>query len=128
MSALCVSEPSVKTIVREWATALRSGEFIKCVKSLRGKDNRRDCMGVLVETMYRLTCAEHWKWVELEGRWGVCREVDGRLVHSWGVLPAPFLAEVGLTTVDQCELQRLNDEGKSFKYLASYVEKNFLRA
>lgn len=128
MSVSTQVELSKNAVITAWAEKLRFGGFSKWTRGLRGQGTRRDCMGVLVETMNELLGeGSRWAWLELDGRWGVCREADGRLVHSWGVIPVPLLAEVGLTTVDQCELQRLNDEGRSFRQIADYIERCYAR-
>lgn len=123
-----------KIVLQSWVENLRSGAFREHLYELRGSENRRDVMGVLVETMDQMLgerSSTDWKWIlvpQPDGgkRWGVMRASPEGILYSYAALPLSYLEPLGLNLIQQATLQRFSDERNSFKTISLYIEKYLL--
>lgn len=101
---------------QKWVEALRSGEYKQGRKALRDKGNCWCCLGVLCD----VSGMGHWiedKYFDWDYAVGDQMRCD--------FLPPALGDKVGLDSVAQTQLTRLNDEaGMSFPEIADYIEKN----
>jgi hypothetical protein len=102
--------PEIKAV---WVKALRSGRYKQGMRALCTVDERWNPFGVLADACFE------FEW-ELDGHEEVW------LCHlSSSLLPAWLLAEAGLSLRDERIVVSMNDiQGKSFKQIADWVEKN----
>ena len=97
--------------VEEWAKALRSGKY-KQTKSRLKTDEGFCCLGVLCDLQ-----GVEWKPCEFS------TDVQEYAYNYWYAFPAnKELMAVGFTATQATELADMNDEGKSFDYIADQIE------
>jgi|SRR5882724_1656686 len=103
----------------KWIRALRSGQYQRGKEALADCDgNKFCCLGVLADIQ---GCT--WK----EDRYGlglVPITQSGRAIVSTTNKMLPPKHAGGLGTDFQKKLAEMNDEGKSFRWIADYIEKN----
>lgn len=97
-----------KTIKRKWIKALRSGEYaqgegnLKCGPNLDG-EMEYCCLGVLR---------------------AICPELKLKKSGEEEMLtPKSTEEKIGLTYKQQIKLAKMNDSGRSFNYIATYIER-----
>ena len=92
-----------KTLKDRWIKALRSGEYKQARKTLRRRNGRFCCLGVLCDIQ-----GAEWKW-------------DGTyyITHGCAAMP-PGIYEAGLNYASK--LSEMNDDGKSFATIADFIE------
>jgi hypothetical protein len=130
-----VKEKMKPEIKKLWVEALRSGEYVQGTQSLRTGEDGFCCLGVLCDLAKKAGIGEWKQKVKFFGDDG-CRnglgfwvfEADGnseknylpRPIVEWaGVRQAsPYMAGVG------DKLANLNDNGCTFKQIASMIEEN----
>ena len=101
--------------IKEWTTALRSGEYDQGRASLHC-DDRFCCLGVLCD----LVDPDAWKAQE-----------DGDPRHIWrddgvlGLPPRAVLKAVGISYEQALSLANRNDNGYTFDQLADVIEKEY---
>lgn len=107
-----------KDIVKEWTTALRSGDYQQGRLQLR-KDARFCCLGVLCDLYHKNTCKGRWTILELEEN-GDGFLMDG--ISETMIAPVPVMQWVGMTDGQMENLAKMNDNGASFTQIADYIE------
>lgn len=100
-----------KSVARRWVRALLSGKYAQYKGGLRAVYNSKAtsycCLGVLCDVS-RLGTWRHYAY-----------EVGGTINTTY--LPDDLLAWAKLTSMEQEELARLNDQGHSFRYIARRI-------
>lgn len=92
-----------KEIAEKWVEALRSGEYKQVRGSLK-EDGRYCCLGVICE---------------INGK-------DKAGLKKGNALPSKTaLKFFGLSYGEASALANMNDGGRSFKYIAKHIEKNW---
>ena len=108
-----------KTIRNKWLKALRSDEYEQGKGTLVRPINEHDefcCLGVLCDVL-----GEEFE-KNAFGTLGV--SVNGDSINT-GSLPIRLLEQVSMNQLEQGCLVTMNDkEGKSFKQIANWIEKN----
>ena len=101
-----------RTLRDLWVATLRSGNYKQGRGSLRTKDNRCCCLGVLCD----IIDPKRWapEAVDDDGQ----RFTFGQ---TGGYLTFEQCQEFGISTNIMGELAKLNDEGKSFKDIAKAI-------
>jgi|HubBroStandDraft_4_1064222.scaffolds.fasta_scaffold00027_30 hypothetical protein len=97
------------TIKKKWVKALRSGRYKQTDSQLY--DARIDahcCLGVLCRVVRAERDGEAFIW-------------DGEIDAL--ELPLPLLAHVGMDGAQMGEVAKMNDDGKTFKEIANYIER-----
>jgi|TARA_R110000765_G_scaffold271943_3_gene370721 hypothetical protein len=110
--------------VREvWVKALRSGEYEQCNDQLCSNDGKFCCLGVLIDVQLD----GYWEKGGKVNDWEVtCTEGGWSYQHSEIMPPKDARESLGLSLELAKELSVMNDEqGKSFKEIANYIESNF---
>ncbi len=115
-------KPALK---KQWVKALRSGEYKQgrgCMHTV-GKDGgspRFCCLGVLVDIAHE----GDWELANFQVPDDVTYAIrDGVDKTLYPDVPAPsILEEMGLDASELDGLTEHNDGGKSFKWIASYIE------
>jgi hypothetical protein len=105
----------LKSIKNKWVKALRSGEYKQGSGQLRSEDDEGVsfcCLGVLAQIVD--PAQETWK--PDNGYFGL---EEGYYCD----LQAKFLGKGGLGDGVAYKLAAFNDNGKSFKWIASYIER-----
>jgi hypothetical protein len=110
-----------KSIAKKWVKALRSGAYQQGTYQLVDENDNFCCLGVLCNLAVDEGIGE---WVRGSGGWVFKTEGD----VDDQVLPLEVRLWAGMSSAegrikDDC-LPNLNDTGKSFKELASIIEKN----
>lgn len=108
---------------KKWLDALRSGEYKQGYGRLRSSDDRFCCLGVLCHVAK--VKSEKISYEEaMRLGWGP----DAANTYTYdgepGFLSAPLLEKFGITYDEGWDLAIKNDEGRSFKDTADYIEKN----
>src|SRR5690606_31843368 len=100
-----------KRDVNTWVKALRSGEYDQCKKRLHdGKGFC--CLGVAIDVL-------------VEGDWKLGDSGHAYKFRGDFMLPTyQVLDKIGLSGGIAEELADFNDKGKSFKWIASWIERN----
>lgn len=99
----------------EWVAALRSGRFKQTFEGYLRKKNGFCCLGVLAQIMGA-------KWNELkDNTYYMCDEFGYR---EQAYLTDFFAKEAGLSSRTQRMLAEMNDEHKTFKYIADWIDDN----
>lgn len=95
---------------KNWVGALRSGKYEQGLYSLRSKDNKYCCLGVLCDVI------NPSDWVE---------QLDGGYTYlgRGGVLPISIQEKFGVDEAAQGALVNMNDRGDTFEQIADYIEK-----
>lgn len=88
-------------VKRDWCKALRSGEF-KQTKNVLAHDGKYCCLGVLGKIT------------------GTLSEEDLRLNHGYW----KFELSLGLSETDRIACAQFNDSGRSFEFIADWIEGN----
>ena len=101
----------VNAWVKAWVKALRSGEYEQCRARLHdGKGFC--CLGVAIDVL-------------VEGDWQLG---DSDRLYKFGgdfLFPTDqVLDKIGLSSGISAKLAEFNDNGKSFKWIASWIERN----
>lgn len=123
-----------KKVKDRWVKALRSGKYTQGQEKLRDKDDNFCCLGVL--------CDLHAKAHELPEKkkpiknwyysYGGQSEFPPKSVWEWAVKAGhPNVNETGELTKNcynvcdtlEGKLSKFNDSGKSFNWIASYIER-----
>ena len=99
--------------------ALRSGKY-KQIKQQLYKDGGYCCLGLLCEVAY------DGEWTKKNSTWGF---YDPNFLNKYSMfhdsLLAWFLLHLfEMTDKEQMKLASMNDDGKSFKEIADYIDKN----
>jgi len=110
-----------KSIAKKWVKALRSGAYQQGTSQLVDENDNFCCLGVLCNLAVDEGIGE---WVRGSGGWVFKTEGD----VDDQVLPLEVRLWAGMSSTageikDDC-LTELNDTGKSFKEIASIIEKN----
>lgn len=103
--ALPKMEPKIK---RVWLRALRSKKYKQGTGELH-PDNKFCCLGVLCDVLYPNSWQDH-----------ICT-LKG---DSGGLLPKLVRQRAKLDREAQLKLSNMNDQGNSFRKIASFIEKN----
>lgn len=102
-----------KRYKQKWIDALRSKKYKQTTGTLQDTEGFC-CLGVLCDTSEK--ARKHYFKKEILDSWGGSR---------YDSLDSDFLAMFGLSEEEQDTLTDMNDrEGKSFKEIAKYIEKN----
>lgn len=107
-----------KSVMKKWVKALRSGKYTQARNSLRADSVSYCCLGVLCD-------------ISKVGQWEVAGFYHCEESREYGVLPeavqkyAGIRHQNGTHAVSKKTLTSMNDLGKSFKYIAAYIEKNY---
>lgn len=110
-------DPIVKA---KWCEALRSGKYQQGLGRLKSIDDRYCCLGVCVDVVDQ---SRFVKDEECE-YWYVSDPVES-LHRRVGSLPLDIAQIAGLDTAVESTLVFMNDnQGRSFKEIADYIEKN----
>lgn len=117
MSRYVKMNPHVK---RKWVAALRSGEYRQGRKQLFTDDNRRCCMGVLVEEMAPEFCKDG------PDEFGVKKVMTSSVSYYVNdTIPDDLSTTWGLDPDAVDVLINKNDSSRwSFKRIATWIEKN----
>lgn len=140
---LTLTGPMNPDVKAQWLEALRSDEFIQGREQLKGEiwNNDEDevidfeycCLGVLCELASR---AGVGGWDNTEGRetrYATPAMVNGFPDRSWSTLPYGVQQWAGISVCDpavrdpnggRTTLSALNDEGKSFEFIADVIEED----
>ena len=120
-----------KEDIHTWVKALRSGKYKQGKKFLCRRVDGKDkfcCLGVAIDVL----CDGEWEYAassdETEGHWkfnGTTRR--GVDFNGSGLPRMETLKEIGLKPSTAHLLADLNDGGRSFKEIASWIEKNLYR-
>lgn len=97
---------------RAFVFALRSGKYKQARGVLRTKDGCFCASGVACD-LADPSGWDSYNGFQYGGSWG------------YGGIPATLRTEIGMTGVQENKIIALNDGGKSFDYIANYVEKYF---
>lgn len=94
----------------KWLDALRGGEYKQGKDYLRGKEDTFCCLGVLCDVLG-------------VGKWkkNVFVSNSGEEYIST-LYPRDFGCELGISSLTQSKLIKMNDTGSSFTEIASYIE------
>lgn len=111
--------------MKKWVKALRSGEY-KQTQSQLHDDTGFCCLGVLCDLHRKKTKKVGWK--NKGDSLGTKKYLDAD-----GVLPRKVMKYYNIKDpsgrmgylIDDINLADLNDSGKSFKYIANVIEKNY---
>lgn len=104
-----------KDIKALWLASLRSGQYKQGVRLLRSPAEEFCCLGVL--------CAIHRDHAPEgeRGRW--CRTDDNYVYMSMGGMPPSVVTRwAELPDRDATTLATMNDSGKTFEEIATYIE------
>jgi len=106
-------------IKEKWLAALRSGDYKQGKAALRSKDDEFCCLGVLCDVL------DSDAWTENPV---TCRPYAPDSCLFWGgmfgALPMDTRDEVEITDDEHNTLVDLNDDGRSFEYIADHIERN----
>ena len=94
-----------KELKQKWVAALRSGEYAQGNGALKDESGRYCCLGVLT------VCIDE-------------TAKDSRYLSGSLYLTVESTRKSGLPTTDQRALAYMNDSGKSFPDIATYIEEN----
>ena len=126
-----------KAARKKLVEALRSGEYTQTDKALRDKDGYC-CLGVACD-LYRKTEKPDEQWEPVHEQWEQWEPAEGRSVWAFmeatSALPEEVMNWLGFATAEglfaeDCgisSLMLLNDEGKSFEYIADAIESGMVR-
>ncbi len=109
----------LKSIKNKWVKALRSGKYKQGTGQLRSENGMSFCcLGVLATIVdpYQKTWEPtngYFADEESPGKWGLS-------IHE---VQAQLLGKGGLGVGVAQKLGKFNDNGKSFKWIASYIER-----
>jgi hypothetical protein len=105
-----------RAIRDKWTAALRSGKYEKCQSFLRS-DHGYCCLGVLADIMR----PEEWdeESSRNSGRDIYCHD------HTDRMLSDEMLKAFGLRRQGASRLAGLNDSGRSFDFIAAYIERYY---
>ena len=104
-----------KALKKKWVAALRSGKYRQgrarlCTPAKHGGHVKYCCLGVLCE----ISKAEK-----------IWRDAYGYLgSDSYVFVPDRLAEEIDLQNNDQIDLAAMNDDGKSFREIANWIEEN----
>ena len=112
-------------IKEKWLEALRSGKY-KQGKNLLKTEDGYCCLGVLCDLHRKSTKSKRNKW---QGSYYNCgneytTSFLPRLVQKWAGIDTKE-GEFELKNGEKEYLTTLNDQGKSFKQIANYIERYF---
>jgi hypothetical protein len=112
----------IKRIRNRWVKLLRSGKFKQGQRYLRDFDDSYCCLGVLLSAVD----SKSWKSVKIKTEYAFqeLKEWKHPGRADLDFLTKAFLKKVGMTDEQQRHLAVMNDTGKSFKRIATYIEKN----
>ncbi len=113
-----------KDVKEKWISALRSGEYKRTINLLH-EDNKFCCLGVLCDLAVKEGIIEEPKMINNFYVYGEHQEVDvlPKEVYDWAGLEK--WSRNGRYNETDFTLAELNDDGKSFKYIAKVIEKHF---
>lgn len=111
----------------KWIAALRSGEYTQATHTLRKEIEEWGsegycCLGVLCDILPK----GRGEWIDDRFKFNPTAKQKFATkdnVDSYDLLSEVVLDYVGLDADTQEKLAGLNDGGKSFKYIASYIER-----
>ena len=108
-----------KAVMKKWIEALRSGEYKQGLEALRNGD-RYCCLGVLCDLYAREHPSEpQWELRSDDQHYFLGEEVElPDKVREWVGL------EHGDGSVEINDLVVMNDTGRSFDYIANFIEKD----
>jgi len=107
-------------IKKLWLEALRSGEYKQSKDELKN-DNGYCCLGVLCDLHRKITKKKNNKWDK--GKY-LNADVDlPKEVMKWAKLDE-INPTILINKKDRRSLAELNDNGKSFKQIANFIEKH----
>lgn len=99
----------------KWVQALRSGKYSQGINTLRTRDNKYCCLGVLADV------SGLGIWRETNGVWEYIH-ADIRLGRN--SIEWPMLERVDLSSSEQAALVRMNDtEKRPFNAIADWIDK-----
>ena len=112
-----------RQVIRNWVSALRSGEFQQGRGVLR-LDGKYCCLGVLCELHRRETGGPEWARNSRYDRESYLDELCGlpEAVREWAGLPdsnCPLPSQL-------CGAIGMNDDGSTFAEIAEAIEKDYL--
>ena len=100
-----------REVKKRWVAALRSGEYEQTAGKLRDEVGFC-CLGVLYDIE-----ADDW-WENVGGPcWLTHKDGMGARLPEW------LSDQVGISIDDQSYLAGMNDNGKTFKQIAAYIER-----
>lgn len=97
----------------KWVEALRSGKYKQGILCLRSFDDKFCCLGVLCD-IEKVPCF----------RSGDRYLYDYIVYKMGGCLPTVKLDEIGLSHAEMDVLVDMNDHGRTFAEIATYIEEN----
>lgn len=107
----------VKTLLRKWIKALRSGQYKQGTHQLVSHDRGKFCcLGVLADL----------QGAEFDDTDPPRLVLNGKAKGKGYYLPASMAQAAGLKNSDQKRLGRMNDRGETFKDIAKHIEDKIL--
>ncbi len=107
------------SLKQKWIDALRSGKFKQAQKTLKldhgGGHESFCCLGVLCEISALGRWTKHHN-----GTYQIPINEQTRFFGS--TIPDYMLSKIGLNSIDQNALVRMNDSGESFEAIANHIE------
>lgn len=103
-----------KKLKAKWLKALRGGRYRQTRDHLKA-DGGYCCLGVLANIQ-----GAKWKWEESED--DLCPTIAGQRAFNGGLLFPRHAGGLRKDTMNK--LANMNDDGKSFKEIADYIEAN----
>lgn len=117
-----------KKLKKRWVKWLRSGRYDQGREVLVRETPKGDkfcCLGVLCDLMgVEFEFKQRWNHYGVDFEHPSTGYIGTKDYSSDSTLTPELYAESGLTEDDAEELMELNDGGKSFKYIADFIEKS----
>lgn len=109
-----------KKLKAKWLVALRSGDYQQGKCTLKDREGRYCCYGVLAHILPQ-AIKEEFRIEELPTEISI--DISGFYGKCYNTLPRKLLDRIGLMAMG--EPMHMNDDGKPFSAIADYIEQNF---
>ena len=118
-----------KPMIQRWVKALRSGRYAQGKGQLLTTNHidRFCCLGVACDLFQPKGYFEQVRHASGDNLWYFFDQGDPPETGNWSTLPKSLQNELGLDDGTVCNLQNFNDEGKTFRWIANWLERKYLK-